>query len=51
MKILIVDDDHQFRATLENALSVFGYRVQGAHDAEEALELLKSQRFDLLLSD
>lgn len=51
MKILIVDDDHPFRAALQVALSALGYRVQGAHDAEEALEFLKSERFDLLFSD
>lgn len=50
-KILVVDDDHPFRAALEVALSTLGYQVQGAYSAEEALEYLKSERFDLLLSD
>ncbi len=51
VKILVVDDDNRFRATLEDALSALGYGIQGAHDAEQAVDFLKSERFDLLLSD
>jgi two-component system NtrC family response regulator len=50
-KILVADDDESFRRVLEFGLKQQGYEVKTAADGEQALEQLKSERFDLLLSD
>lgn len=49
--ILVVDDEAGLRALADELLSLFGYSVTCAASAEEALELLKKQSFDLMLSD
>jgi CheY-like chemotaxis protein len=50
-KILIVDDDPDFtgmnKAVLENA----GYAVMVAHNSKDGINLIKSQKPDLLLLD
>ncbi len=50
-KILIVDDDHSLRAVLLDSLKSEGYDVESAKDAESALELLKSNSVNLIISD
>jgi len=49
--VLIVDDDHELRESLRNALEVGGYDVAEAQDAEAALEELKKSFFNLVLLD
>ncbi len=49
--ILLVDDDQLVRLTLFRHLSGRGWKVVCAESGEEALDLLKSQSFDLVLSD
>lgn len=49
--ILVVDDEAGLRALADELLSLFGYSVTCAASAEEALELMKKQSFDLMLSD
>ena len=50
-KILVVDDDSLSRQNITRFLSEDGHSVEQAADGSEALELLKSGHFDLVLSD
>jgi CheY-like chemotaxis protein/anti-sigma regulatory factor (Ser/Thr protein kinase) len=50
-RILVVDDDRSTRHVLQKVLSGAGFSTAAAKDGVEALELLKSRRFDLLLLD
>lgn len=49
--ILVVDDNESNRSLLERQLTRQGHRVTGAADGREALELLSSHPFDLVLLD
>jgi two-component system NtrC family response regulator len=51
MRILLVDDDSSVRRVLQFKLQKRGYTVATASDGLEALQLLKENPFDLLLSD
>lgn len=50
-KILIVDDQPQFRRALHLALAVRGYQTREAAGGAEALELMRSVLPDLILID
>jgi CheY-like chemotaxis protein/anti-sigma regulatory factor (Ser/Thr protein kinase) len=50
-KILVVDDDTATRHVLKSVLSNAGYTTSVAKDGVEALKVLGSNRFDLLLLD
>lgn len=50
-KILLADDDEQFRQGLAALLRREGYDCQCAVDASQALALLRASEFDALLSD
>lgn len=50
-KILVVDDDQDFRWTMGNVLQAAGYRVIQAQDGEEAMSLLEKDIPDLVLLD
>lgn len=49
--ILVVDDEPLIRSFVERALNYAGYAVATATDGIAALEALKKQRFDLMISD
>jgi CheY-like chemotaxis protein len=49
--ILIVDDDQLVRRFMCESLRSLGYEVRDSQDGADALILLDSQRFDLLLAD
>jgi len=49
--ILLVEDDSTTRRLLASGLASAGYAVREAPDGETAVELLQSQRFDLVISD
>lgn len=51
MKILVVDDDQAVRDSLRRSLSFNGYTVTMAEDGEKALELISSDRPDLVVLD
>ncbi len=51
IKILIVDDEESFRATLEDFLSDYEHTVLTSGDALEALEILEGEKVDLVISD
>jgi len=49
--ILIVDDEVDMRDSLSELLSREGYSVQEAENGKVALELMGSNKFDLIVSD
>jgi two-component system, OmpR family, KDP operon response regulator KdpE len=50
-RILIVDDDPQFRRTLHLALDSYGYKAGDAANGEEALESVRTTVPDLIVLD
>jgi NO-binding membrane sensor protein with MHYT domain/nitrogen-specific signal transduction histidine kinase/CheY-like chemotaxis protein len=50
-RILVVEDEDAVRAIVGEQLRSLGYDVQLAADAEQALALLRSHRFNLVLTD
>ncbi len=50
-RILVVEDHAVNRLLLERQISVLGYRVELAVDGCEALEKLRNNRYDLMLTD
>ena len=51
MRVLIVEDEADHREYLAEIVSGWHYEVAEAGDGEEALNLFKDQRFDIVLSD
>jgi putative two-component system response regulator len=51
MRVLIVDDDDIALELLSSTLEDAGYSVEVARDGVEALEMLRSGRFQLVISD
>ena len=50
-RVLVVDDMEAMRLALVKCLHMSGYEVIAVSSGGEALELLRTQRFDLLLTD
>jgi len=50
-KILIVDDEKSMAKALELKLNKIGFQTTAVFNGEEAIELLKKEKFDLILSD
>ena len=50
-RILIVEDDVGIRNMMQEFISKSGYKAFTASSAEEALELLKSNRVNVVLTD
>jgi CheY-like chemotaxis protein len=50
-RILFVDDDPGIRATLPRVLEIHGYEVVVAGTIPEALNIITTQKFDVLISD
>ena len=51
IRILIVDDERRFVETLSKRLAARGLEVAGALSAEEALGLVRTREFDVVLLD
>jgi DNA-binding NtrC family response regulator len=49
--ILVVDDEENAREGLSKILSKEGYRVETAANGKEAIDNLKRQRYDLVITD
>lgn len=50
-RILVVDDEDALRTVLSSELEGEGYKVNAAADGAEAITILKSHAFDLILLD
>ncbi len=51
MKILVVEDDEDYRAFIETALRQKNYQVTSAKNGEEALEILEKDSINFVISD
>jgi len=51
IRFLIVDDDRTLRESCANLLQLDGYQVTAAGRGQEAMELLRHRRFDIVLLD
>lgn len=50
-RILVVDDDAQIRTLVKSVLERAGFEVTGARDGREAISLLTSGDYDVILLD
>ena len=50
-RILVVDDEQQIRDLLRESLTRAGYEVVEAPDGKQAIDLLRKQTFDIVISD
>jgi CheY-like chemotaxis protein len=50
-RILFVEDEFQSRSVFCDWVRTEGYKVTEARDGAEAVELLETERFDLVISD
>lgn len=50
-RLLLVEDDHEFRRTLSQYLDLQGFEVRQAKNGQEALAQFRKQTPDLVLSD
>lgn len=50
-KVLVADDEKSIRDSLKLILEEEGYSVDSASDGEEALELVKNENYDIIISD
>lgn len=51
LRVLIADDDHPYSSLLYKTLMDRGYSVVVGNSGEEALTILKEERFDIVLLD
>ena len=51
LKVLLVDDEEEFVSALAERLDIRGIDSQVATDGEQALEILESQSFDVIVLD
>lgn len=50
-RIVVADDDRMFRKVAETTLRRLGYAVATASDGEDALQLIRSERPDMIVLD
>ena len=50
-RVLLVDDEPELRRTLRRALARYGFEVLEAENGRVALELMRQQPFDVIVSD
>jgi signal transduction histidine kinase len=50
-RVLLVDDHHDTCIGMKRMLERHGYKITVAHSAEQAVEKVRSEEFDLLISD
>src|SRR5690606_25662025 len=49
--VLVVDDEGAIRYSITKTLQRVGYHVEAAASGEEALEMMKNQNYDVVLTD
>ena len=50
-RILIVDDNPHMTNLLSDILDVFHYKTESASNGEEALKLLRKEKFEMIITD
>ena len=50
-RILVVDDEYLIRWSLSQALSQQGYEVSSVENGKKAIEALRTQAFDFIITD
>jgi len=50
-RVLVVDDEEDIRNSISYIVEKEGYEVKNAGSAKEALDILKKEKFDLVLMD
>lgn len=50
-EILVVEDDDDLREIISDAFSVYGAHTKTAKNGEAAFELVRANRFDVVISD
>ena len=50
-KILVVDDETRLVMLLKSALESQGHQVDGVHSGQDALDLVKENKYDIVLTD
>lgn len=50
-RVLVVDDDPQIRRVMRTTLEAKGYDVDEAGSGEQALELIRTEKYDLIILD
>ena len=50
-RILIVDDEADLKSLLQEWMKALGYRTTVASNGQEALDILRGQRFDMVITD
>ena len=51
VSILVIDDERTLRESCKTVLEAEGYRLESRSRGEEALQLVKRRRFDIILTD
>lgn len=51
MKIIVVDDDLIMLQAIKNMLQKNGYQVFATTDAQDAIDTMQEEKFDLIISD
>ena len=51
MKLLVVDDSSEFVEILSSTMKLSGHSVDGANDGAEAIELLRNNAYDVVITD
>lgn len=49
--ILVIEDDEEIQETLQVVLELDGAQVKTASNGQEAIELLKKEKFELIITD
>ncbi|MFH1062850.1 MAG: response regulator [Candidatus Omnitrophota bacterium] len=50
-KVLVIDDEHIICRAFEKELGEHGYQVDSAYDADQALEMINKNEYDLVFID
>ena len=50
-RVLVVDDDSQIRRVMRTTLEAKGYEIDEADSGEQALELVRSEKYELIILD
>lgn len=50
-KILIIDDEEEILLALKKNLILEGYNVETCNDSQEALEMIKNNKFHIVITD